>query len=229
MSLPLPFRDQFECRGEILEVYASDRRGLVEYKFNHLGYRNNIDYSINETNAGIYLGSSITSGIGINWDQTFVKLSSDLLAVKPYNFSQGCTKIDNNEILQQVISLTKINFSPKFWVLQFIDLDRQFNAVTGDCDSGKNTSENINKFVNIFSTIEFLLHDKSWCFFGCDNLSHAIPDRIKNHNNCIAWNPKFIDLAGVGSHPGPKWHRMISQGLQKSMISQGLQKSIKTV
>ena len=44
MSIPLPYADQYECRGETLEVYASDRRGQVSYQFNNYGYRNNIDY-----------------------------------------------------------------------------------------------------------------------------------------------------------------------------------------
>jgi hypothetical protein len=222
MSFPLPFRDQYECRGETLEVYASDRRGLVEYKFNNLGYRNSIDYCVTESNAGVYLGSSITSGIGISWEKTFVKLSSDFLAVQPYHFSQGCTKIDNYELLQQVTTLIKSNFLPKYWVIQFIDLDRQFDKNTGICNSSLDTAENIRKFIDIFSTIESLLCDKTWCFIGCDNLSHAIPDHIRHHDNCISWNPRFIDQAGVGTHPGTKWHQMISLGIQKSIKSKFL-------
>lgn len=56
MSLPLPFKDQYKCRNETLEVYASDRRGLIEYKFNNLGYRNNHDYYLTENNAGYFFG-----------------------------------------------------------------------------------------------------------------------------------------------------------------------------
>jgi len=222
MSLPLPFRDQYECRNETLEVYASDRRGLVEYKFNNLGYRNNFDYFLEESNAGVYLGSSITSGIGVSWEKSFVKLSSDLLAVQPYHFSQGCTMVDNYELLQQLTALIESDFRPKFWVIQFIDLDRRFDADTGICDSSLDTAKNINDFVDMFSTIEALLCDKTWCFIACDRMSHAIPDRIKHHSNCVAWNPRFIDQAGVGTHPGPKWHQMISLGVQRSIRSKFL-------
>ena len=219
MSLPLPFRDQYECRNETLEVYASDRRGLVEYRFNNLGYRNDIDYVDTEANAGVFLGSSITSSIGVEWNKSFVKLVSDSFKVEPYHFSQGCTKIDNNEILQQIRCLKDNNFHPKFWVIQFIDLDRRFDSLSGQTTHCDNVAENVQEFVDIFSQIESILVDQTWCFFGCDNLSHSIPKHIINHKNCLVWNPTFIDRAGVGNHPGSKWHQMLSLGIRKKLTN----------
>jgi hypothetical protein len=220
MSLPLPFNDQYECRNETLEVYASDRRGIVEYKFNNLGYRNNIDYDLNENNAGVYLGSSITSGIGISWQQTYVNLSSNFFGVLPYNFSQGCTKIDNTEILRQLSMLIALDFSAKYWVIQFIDFDRRFDPRTGVTVSCEDRDKNIDNFIKIFSTVESLLLGKNWTFIVCDRLSHDVPEYIrKQHVKCLSWNTKFIDFSGVGTHPGPKWHQMISLGLQKKLIN----------
>ena len=43
MPLPLPFFSQYECQNETMGVYASDRRGIVEYKINNIGYRNDIE------------------------------------------------------------------------------------------------------------------------------------------------------------------------------------------
>lgn len=217
MSLPLPFRDQYECRGETLEVYASDRRGTVEYKFNNLGYRGDIDYDSNEKNAGVFLGSSITSGIGVNWNKSFVKLVSNAFGVEPYHFSQGCTKVGNNEVLQQIRALKSNNFFPKFWVIQFIDLDRRFDSTSGNTVHCTDLEANVREFVDIFLQIESELADQNWCFFGCDSMSHAIPENITTRKNCVAWNPRFIDLAGVGNHPGPKWHQMISLGVRKKL------------
>lgn len=219
MILPLPFRDQYECRDETLEVYASDRRGIVEYKFNNLGYRNDINYNSTESNVGAFLGSSITSGIGIDWANSFVKKVSNNFKVKPYHFSQGCTKIDNNEILRQLLFLKNNNFSPKFWVLQFIDLDRRFEYFSGKTVHCKDLAKNVNEFVDIFLQIESELVDQRWCFFGCDNMSHDIPTSITNHKKCVSWNTTFIDYAGVGSHPGPKWHQMLSLGITKKLTN----------
>lgn len=217
MILPLPFRDQYECRNETLEVYASDRRGLVEYQFNNLGYRNDIDYVDTQANAGVFLGSSITSGIGVDWSKSFVKLVSQNLAVEPYHFSQGCTKVDNREILNQISILKNNNFFSKFWVIQFIDLDRRFDPETGQTMHCRDTVQNVNEFVDIFLQIQSALANQTWCFFGCDGLSHAIPEYIRYHKNCLAWNPAFIDRAGVGDHPGVKWHQMMSLGIQKKL------------
>ena len=102
MSIPLPFASQYECRNETLEVYASDRRGLINYSFNNYGYRNNIDYQEDAVDVGIYLGSSITSGIGVDWPDTFVATSSQALNVQGYHFSQGCVPVDNQETLRML-------------------------------------------------------------------------------------------------------------------------------
>lgn len=217
MSLPLPFRDQYECRNETLEVYASDRRGLVEYRFNNLGYRNDIDYVDNEANAGVFLGSSITSGIGVEWNNSFVKLVSDGFKVEPYHFSQGCTKVDNREIFNQISALVDNKFFPKFWVIQFIDLDRRFDPLSGITVDCTDHNHNVDEFVKIFKEIETKLLGQDWCFFGCDRLDHTIPSSIRNHKNCLTWNPAFIDLAGVGHHPGKKWHQMIALAVRKKL------------
>lgn len=200
-----------------MEVYASDRRGIVEYKFNNLGYRNGIEYIDSETNAAAFFGSSITSGIGINWSKTFVKLVSDDFQVEPYHFSQGCTAVDNNEILQQISVLKNNTFNPKFWVIQFIDLDRRFDSLSGRTTHCIDLEQNINEFAKIFSKIENMLIDQSWCFIGCDSGSHNIPDRIRYHKNCLTWNPRFIDRSGVGNHPGLKWHQMITLAVRKKL------------
>ena len=215
MSIPIPYIDQYECRGETLEVYASDRRGQVSYQFNNFGYRNNIDYHEDEKNVGVYVGSSITAGIGVDWDKSFASLSSKNLNVNCYQFAQGCVMVDNQEILRMLKLIKQTKVDIKYYVIQFIQLSRQYDPITGQTQLVDDYDQNISKFLQTFDEINDLLENDTWCFLGCDGQQHKLPDSIINHPCCLTWNPQFIDLAGVTGHPGIKWHKMINQGIVK--------------
>ena len=215
MSIPLPYADQYECRSETLEVYASDRRGQVVYQFNNYGYRNNIDYFNDEKNVGAYIGSSITAAIGVDWNKSFASLSSIALGTNCYNFAQGCTMVDNQEILRMAKLVKDTNIDIKYYVIQFIDLSRKYNAATGKTIFIDNFHQNIVRFQQVFEQIQELFRDDVWCFLGCDEGQHSMPESITKHPLCLTWNPQFIDFAGVGRHPGVKWHKMINQSIVK--------------
>lgn len=220
MSIPLPYADQYACRNETLEVYASDRRGQVAYQFNNFGYRNNIDYSAEEVNTGTYIGSSATAAIGIPWEQSFAYISSQALGVKCYQFSQGCVKVDNQEYLRLLTLLKAADVKSRYYVLQFIDLDRRYNHQTGNCETCDNSNENIELFMSTFRKIEQLLFNDVWCFVVLDAQKHQFPDYVQNHPRCLGINIPFIDRSGVGEHPGVKWHNMIAQGIQHKLKKQ---------
>jgi hypothetical protein len=220
MLLPLPFFSQYECRSETLEVYASDRRGNIEYKFNNLGYRSDIDYVEDADNVGVYIGSSITSAIGIPMQQSFATISANELNSKCYQFGQGCMMVDNQEILRMLKAILASNLKPKYFVIQFINSNRRYDFNTGKMSTVPNKDENIRVFLNTFDEINQILQHTTWCFIGLDSEMYAPGDRIIEHPCCVSWNTKLIDLAGVGEHPGPKWHKMISAGIVNRLQKQ---------
>jgi len=220
VPLPLPFFSQYECRNETMEVYASDRRGIVEYKINNIGYRNDIDYTEDEVEVGAYFGSSITSAIGVPFYQGFGAISARELNATCYQFGQGCIAVDNQEILRLLKDVLSSNLKPKYIVLQFINLNRQYNHNTGITELSNNYAENVELFQKTFYEIEQLLKDHPWCFIGTDSVIHEVGDHITTHSHCLRWNPKFIDRAGVGEHPGIKWHQMIASGIVKHLKKQ---------
>ena len=213
MPIPLPYQDQFACRDETLEVYASDRRGTVEYRFNNFGYRNDIDYSDQATNAGVYIGSSITAGIGVDWHKSFAYLCSHGSQTQAYHFAQGCKEVDNQEIVRMLDQVLQSGIEIQHVVLQFINLDRRYDSQTGQTTFCQDTEQNIQRFLSAFDQACTMLVDHHWCFFGCDGLQHQLPDSVLHHPNLVSWNPRYLDLAGVGLHPGEKWHKMIAMGL----------------
>jgi hypothetical protein len=221
MTIPLPYFDQYACRNETMEVYASDRRGTVAYQFNNFGYRNDIDYTTQDTDIGVYIGSSITAGIGVDWNKSFAYLTSQGLQTRTYHFAQGCKEVDNHEILRMLEAVKQVDLDAKYFVLQFINLDRIYDPATGITVHSQDHEQNIKRFVQDFDCICKILENHRWCFIGCDAHQHQLPERIIKHPRCVSWNTQYIDLAGVGTHPGPRWHKMISMGLVKHLKQAG--------
>jgi hypothetical protein len=220
MPLPLPFFSQYECRNETLEVFASDRRGIVEYKINNLGYRNDIDYLDSDVGPGVYFGSSITTAIGMPLHNGFAHVSATALNSKCYQFGQGCMMVDNQESLRLLKEVLSSDLNPKYFVIQFINLSRRYNHHNGRTTVSDSVTDDIELFYQTFNNVEQLLKNQAWCFIGTDNAGVDVGDRITKHAHCVAWNPKFIDFAGVGEHPGYKWHQMIAAGIVKNLQKQ---------
>ena len=196
---------------------GQDSRGVLRYNFNNYGFINNLDYSIEEKNAICFFGSAITSAIGLPWEKSFGFQLAQMLGNKfvGYNFSQGCIFVDNQEIIETIKKIKTINnFQPYAYIVQFIDLDREFNSKKETGKLRTNAEENKKKFSMLFKELETLLQNERWIFFGCDSRDYKIPDTIKNHKNCLIWNPPFIDRM-LRDVPGEKWHRMMALGLNK--------------
>jgi hypothetical protein len=128
--------------------------------------------------------------------------------------------IDNQEILRLLKQLKQSNISPRYYVLQFINLDRRYNSITGTLAINTSENENIKLFMDTFDQIQALLTSDVWCFLGSDSHNYNCHSIVKNHPNCVTWNPTFIDQAGVGTHPGIKWHKMLSLAITKKLQKQ---------
>ena len=129
---------------------------------------------------------------------------------------------DNQEMLKILKLILISDINPKYYVLQFIGLDRRYNPTNASCLSSNNCKENSEMFIKTFNECEQLLTGKVWCFFGSDGSNSSIPNNIINHEKCVVWNPHFIDSTGVGSHPGIKWHQamasLVTKKLQKQLL-----------
>lgn len=213
-NIPLPYADQYECRGEVMEIYASDRRGTVMYQFNNYGYRNDIDYA-EGLPVAVYHGSSITAAIGIDWNKGFAKLSSSHFDVPCYHFAQGCCPVDNREILRMLDQTLQLD--AKFFVVQFIGLDRRYDHTTNQLTYCTDQEKNLAEFYQVFDQCEQTLKHRPWCFISSDEANHPVKESIKTHPNCAAWNFTYVDQAGVTNHPGAKWHAIMSHGIVKKL------------
>ena len=199
---------------------GQDMRGIVPYKFNNCGFRADVDYVETEVNAGCYFGHAFTSGVGIEWHNSYPAKSSKKLGVQCYNFSQGCVGVDNFEIMRTAIEVSNMEtFKPKFFIIQFCDLLRRFDLKTGKMSFESDIDKNVRDFTEAFKNLEEKL-DKAnirWLFFGCDFTEyHPVPDYITKHKNCMIWNPAFFDKILYGM-PGEKWHNIIAYGITNTI------------
>ena len=66
----------------------------ISYKFNNLGFRSDFDYQ-KEDAGNVFIGCSMTEGVGLKWDETYHEHLSQTLEGKRINLSVGGTGIDS--------------------------------------------------------------------------------------------------------------------------------------
>ena len=195
---------------------GQDMRGILPYNWNNIGFRADTDYNESETEACCFFGNAFTSAVGIEWQNSYASLTAKKLGLKCYNFSQGCVPVDNIDIMNSVIKISRMQkFKPKFYFIQFTDLTRVFNPKNQALTLESDVVKNVKRFVDNFKRLEEALADQKWFFIGCDGSTfHPLPEYITNHKNCLIWNPAFFDKILYGM-PGEKWHYAISYGIIK--------------
>ena len=218
MSFPKSYYNEYTS--SYCTKIGQDMRGIIKYNFNNQGFINNQDYDVNEENAICFFGSAITSAIGLPWEQSFAhQLSQELTSkeFKSYNFSQGCIFVDNKEIINTVESVKNMEqFKPAVYVVQLIGLDRRFSPQNKAGKYNLDDNENLTSFQNLFKKLEHMLKDEKWIFFACDGADLKVPNDITNHQNCLIWNPPFINTM-LRDVPGRKFHNMISLGIKNRL------------
>lgn len=216
--IPKPLPSQYELRGEHMMCYASDQRNIVEYRFNELGYRNDIEYNIEDTidkKVYAWFGSSITNGHTIEVEKSFPQLVSKKMNAVCWNFSQGCFRTSNQILFEQVEALLETDALIDTFFIQFINLERQGSKL--ETYYNFNKLENVKTFEKIFENFSTLLNGKKWYWLMMDKLQHEIPDWIINTKNKIIYNPKFADTTGIREHPGEKTHKGLAQLIVKKL------------
>lgn len=218
INLPKPLPSQYEFRGEHMMCYASDQRNLVEYRFNELGYRNDIEYKIEDTfNQTVYawFGSSVTNGHSIAVEKSFPQLVSNKMNAACWNFSQGCFKTSNQILFEQLEMVLATDANLDIIFVQFINLERQGSGFDVYFDFDK--ENNVKKFEEIFMKFSDLLAGRKWYWMLLDKLQHDIPEWILETPNKIIHNPLFADCTGVTEHPGEKTHAGLAKLILKKI------------
>ena len=199
MQYPNAPEHMFICRNKDLKNFGYDHETNIDYKFNNLGYRSNIEFEIGKEPI-IVLGNTLSFGLGLNIENTFAYKISKETQRPVYNLSWGCYGHTNNELLELLKSIILID-SPKLIIFQINNLNR-YREVNNVVNFSNTKDLIISEYQKFYNEILLLLKDKNHIFLYWDNEDHKV-----KLPNCLIENQYFIDTSlkskrvfGIKSH-----------------------------
>ena len=187
MNYPYAPNNMYIHSNKTIKNFGYDFETSVDYKFNSLGYRSNIEFKLNK-NPVILLGNTLSFGLGLPLKDTFAyKLSMNIQ--KPvYNLSYGCYSHTNHDLLNLLKSLLLVD-NPSFIIFQMNNLNR-FRKKNLEVNYDNTKDLIISEYQKFYREITKLLKNKKHTFLYWDNEDHDVklPD-------CLIKNRYFVDTS----------------------------------
>lgn len=185
---------------QTVKCFGYDQRGIVDYSFNHLGFR-----SPDPTTAPrlVVIGNSISFGIGIDFAHTYGALLAQALNRHIDNRAVGCFFHTNHDHLANIELLSKQNQDSVFLIqINNLDRRREQNQVFSGNDHDWCVKQ-LESFVD--QTSELLKHIPHKYVYW-DNIEYNLPSAVKK--NIVLINKFHLDTSidhnadtfGVQSH-----------------------------
>ena len=192
--------DQFGQANKILYNYGQDSSGLIEYKFNSLGFRSHTEF--NYVPDFLIFGGSTNFGVGVDFNSCYWSIISKKEGYKFWNCSYANFSY-TNEIIYNTILSTPDEFHDTPIIVQWVG-------------HGYDPSDNLLPYeyaqlVKLkFSKVVNLLID------GDEEKTDAV--RL----NFDLVNPPRLDTDSNGFHPGEKTHYSLAKWFLKKHFSNGV-------
>jgi hypothetical protein len=180
--------------------YGYDQQGIIDYKFNSLGFRSP------EPSTGktlIVLGNSISFGIGLDEQDTYGYQTAQALGIDYLNLSIGCYKHENQQYICNIKNVANRN-SDDIFVIQINNLARAGD----DC---------VAKFLTYFDDVSELLKHKQKLFIYWDDISYTLPKSVGDQ--ILIYNKFHLDTSILDQSNtfGRKSHKTIAQILRTKL------------
>jgi hypothetical protein len=192
----------FIYRNKNIKNFGYDHETNIDYKFNDLGYRSNIEFEIDKQPI-IVLGNTLSFGLGVAIEDTYAyKISTE--TQKPvYNLSWGSHRHTNYELLELLRSILLID-NPKLIIFQINNLNR-YREVNNIVNFHNTKELIISEYQKFYNEISVLLKDKKHIFLYWDNENHEV-----QLPNCLIKNKYFVDTSlKITNSFGKKSHYLI--------------------
>ena len=202
MQYPNAPKHMFICRNKNLKNFGYDHETNIDYKFNNLGYRSNIEFEPGKQPI-IVLGNTLSFGLGVSIEDTYAyKISTE--TQKPvYNLSWGCYGHTNNELLK-LLKFILLMDNPSLIIFQINNLNR-YREENKKVNFNNKTSLIISEYQKFYNEISVLLKDKKHIFLYWDNENHEVQLPA-----CLIKNKYFIDTSlKIKNIFGKKSHHLI--------------------
>lgn len=214
--IPAPMH-QRRFAGQTIRCFGRDKDGLVDYRFNHLGWRCNHDhYDIND--SVIAIGNSLTFGVGVGADQRWTGLLEKHISQPVYNFSVGHLTHSNLFYLQIIEEILK-HGTPQKVILQINNLDRVEFHGRWDEAAIWNLDEKyiMDQFSGYWSKIKEYQKICDFIFIYWDDKSHELPNDLVDQLTIN--NLRRLDdaLTAVPDTFGPRSQQLIFTALKNQL------------
>lgn len=189
--------------------FGYDKTSQVDYTFNSLGYRSNIEF-LPDDRAVLLLGNTISFGVGLPIEETFAGIISSSIDVPLYNFSWGCYPHTNHDQLKLLENILKL-ITPQCVLFQLNNLNRiRLDEINVSFDNPKEQVEE--NYVDFRLKLDQVIgnvpcHLMLWddCEYDCD------------YSDILIHNRYYVDKNIVRSDLfGPKSHKLIATKILQS-------------
>ena len=202
---------QHQLKNQSTLKFGYDDTGLVEYKFNSLGFRSP---EISDVPTLFSVGNSISFGIGIDERQTFTYLVSQQMH-RPYaNLSFGCYWHENHDHLTNLTRLSKRD-NDDIFLIQVNNLDRRRNGDT--VTDGNDAEFCTQRFLDYFEKVSVLFKHKTHVFLYWDEIDHVLPKSVTKQ--ILIYNKGHLDqsIPDMSGTFGTRSHNFISKVLVQAL------------
>jgi hypothetical protein len=175
----------YALRNRTVTKFADDTHTGARYTFNSLGYRSDIEFDVVD-NTVIVLGNTLTFGLGLDIEKTFVGILSQELGVPVYNFSWGRYAHENSEQLELLKTILSM-VSPNLVIFQINNLNRV--RTDNDHVSFDNSPELIlEKFNKFYPELQTVLNTIPHILIHWDEEHHGV-----DFADCLIYNKYHVD------------------------------------
>jgi hypothetical protein len=185
--------EQFSQANKTLYNYGYDNSGVIEYKFNNLGFRSHteFDYLPNF----ILFGGSTNFGIGVEFDLCYWSIIAEQKQYKFWNCSYAGFKYTNKMIYDTILSTPgELNDVPM--IVQWVGHNYDSTDILKPQDYAQLVKQKFPKVIN-------LLID------GDEEKTETITVNFE------LVNPPWLDTDRDGTHPGAKTHYSMAKWFLK--------------
>jgi hypothetical protein len=202
MQYPNAPKHMFMYRNKTIKNFGYDHETNIDYKFNNLVYRSNIEFIIGKEPI-VVLGNTLSFGLCTNIENTFSYKISVETQSPVYNLSWGCYPHTNNELLELLRSILLID-NPRLIIFQINNLNR-YRESNGSVNFFNKKNLIIFEYQKFYNEILLLLKDKNHIFLYWDNEDHEV-----QLPNCLIKNQYFVDTSLKSKEVfGKKSHHLI--------------------
>jgi len=187
--LKAPNKSQYSQAGLTIHKWGEDNTGKIEYKFNSLGYRSNIEYNFIPEYA--FFGASCVFGTGVDENKIFSSYFTNA-----FNFGLQTSELEKYGIDGKYDHLDILSTLINFNHSQLFNNHTKVAVVWTD-----RPNQPVDKFINICNNI---LDFKLYHF------------KVGKHDSTLSINLKpNIDTDVSKTHGGPKTHKLWHYQIQK--------------